>query len=295
MFFEVCTHPPLNVSCPGTPYNIVLSSFRQDMTTASSSTQVVKLNVGGVRYITSKSTLSKLGDNFLTRLLENDENGKLPCQRDDEGYIFIDRNGKLFGIILDFLRVGRLFFSNKIDPRQLQLELDFYGIEPPPEAQARTWQIGWNGMPPTLAETIRDQLEKDTQEAYRLISANRRLFVDKLGTLCRRGWVERGTIAVELLSGTLCRCDTPFQREILREALQISLGIKLESVSYNATTHCLLFSVDWRDTTSDHLSSLLCHWKAEQSLQMPDNETNSTKFVPMPPWYKRVFTMSLET
>ena len=48
---------------------------------------LIKLNVGGVHYSTSTSTLSKYSDSMLGRLV----NGDLPTTKDEDGAIFIDR------------------------------------------------------------------------------------------------------------------------------------------------------------------------------------------------------------
>ena len=60
----------------------------------------VLLNIGGERFETSQATLSKVPRSFFTRLLAN------PSQvvRDSDGAYFIDRDGRLFSLILSWLR-----------------------------------------------------------------------------------------------------------------------------------------------------------------------------------------------
>jgi hypothetical protein len=89
---------------------------------------LVKLNVGGHRYLTTAQTLASRGRNFLVALLENDASGKLPALRDEEGFIFIDRNGAVFGTVLEFLRTGHVFVSPPLTRQQVEVELDFYQI-----------------------------------------------------------------------------------------------------------------------------------------------------------------------
>lgn len=48
---------------------------------------LVKLNIGGYKYVTSKTTLTSKGNNFFTALL----GGQFPPVRDDNGFYFIDR------------------------------------------------------------------------------------------------------------------------------------------------------------------------------------------------------------
>lgn len=91
--------------------------------------EFVKLNVGGKRYITTRSTLSLRGENFFTQMLKHGGSGKIPHETDEEGYILIDRNGKLFEYVLDYLRTGTLICTEKNELRKrVWKELEFYGM-----------------------------------------------------------------------------------------------------------------------------------------------------------------------
>jgi len=61
---------------------------------------IVKLNVGGRKFQTTKQTLVKYPDSMLARMFESD----ITPQLDDEGYVFIDSCGDMFVYILNFLR-----------------------------------------------------------------------------------------------------------------------------------------------------------------------------------------------
>lgn len=63
---------------------------------------IIKLDIGGYRYVTSKSTLFSKGENLFYGLL----GGRLESNISEDGYIFIDRNGRYFEPILDYLRTG---------------------------------------------------------------------------------------------------------------------------------------------------------------------------------------------
>jgi len=89
----------------------------------------VKLNVGGQKFMTTESTLNSKGTNFLTQLIKHEKEGKIGVLKDEEGYIFIDRNGKVFEIILEYLRTGTLVLSAPITQPQLDMEMEFYQIE----------------------------------------------------------------------------------------------------------------------------------------------------------------------
>eukprot|EP01080_Neovahlkampfia_damariscottae_P009736 gene9736-2063_t len=62
--------------------------------------QIVKLNIGNVKYVTTYETLSCAGENYLTSLYQS----KLIPVLDHDDFIFIDRDGKYFEPILEYLR-----------------------------------------------------------------------------------------------------------------------------------------------------------------------------------------------
>lgn len=68
--------------------------------------RVVKLNIGGRKYVTTVKTLRGQGKeiNYFTALLGDQF---APPETDEKGYHFIDRNGSLFEPILDYLRTGK--------------------------------------------------------------------------------------------------------------------------------------------------------------------------------------------
>lgn len=68
------------------------------------SNQIVKLNIGGYKYETTVNTLTSGNPNFFSSLLLND----IPSFQDENGYYFIDRDGKYFEPILEFLRTGEM-------------------------------------------------------------------------------------------------------------------------------------------------------------------------------------------
>jgi len=67
--------------------------------------RVVKLNIGGRKYVTTvKSLRGQMGENNYFTALFGDQFA--PPETDGKGYYFIDRNGSLFEPILDYLRTG---------------------------------------------------------------------------------------------------------------------------------------------------------------------------------------------
>jgi len=88
-------------------------------------TGIIRLNIGGHLFVTTKSTLLSRGENFFTPLL----NGKLNSHKDESGAFFIDRNGKYFEPILDFLRHGDLVVPTDLSLSLVLKEANFYSID----------------------------------------------------------------------------------------------------------------------------------------------------------------------
>merc|ERR1711862_858430 len=88
--------------------------------------QYVKLNVGGYLHYTTIGTLTK-HDNMLRAMFS----GRMEVLTDSEGWILIDRSGKHFGTILNFLRDGDVtpLPESRREILELQAEAKYYCIE----------------------------------------------------------------------------------------------------------------------------------------------------------------------
>ncbi|XP_059506998.1 putative potassium channel regulatory protein isoform X2 [Stegostoma tigrinum] len=90
--------------------------------------QPLKLNVGGMIFETLPDTLAKVPSSKLSRILVESE-PTIP-QTGAREY-FIDRDGSLFGYILDFLRTSELLLpSGFCDYDSLRKEFEFYELDP---------------------------------------------------------------------------------------------------------------------------------------------------------------------
>jgi hypothetical protein len=89
---------------------------------------IVKLNVGGVSYATGVDTLTREKDTFFTALFS--EQWKI--ERDDnDKSIFIDRNGKLFTYILEYLRtdlVPKDVMKNESLHKSVLIEAEYFRL-----------------------------------------------------------------------------------------------------------------------------------------------------------------------
>uniref|UniRef100_A0A8C0G477 Potassium channel tetramerization domain containing 11 n=1 Tax=Chelonoidis abingdonii TaxID=106734 RepID=A0A8C0G477_CHEAB len=87
----------------------------------------VTLNVGGTFYSTTLETLTRFPDSMLGAMFR----GPRPARTDRRGHYFIDRDGKAFRHVLNFLRLGRLDLPEGYSELALlRAEADFYQIRP---------------------------------------------------------------------------------------------------------------------------------------------------------------------
>lgn len=85
--------------------------------------KLIRLNVGGKWFSTSRQTLLSFPDTVLARLALNAE-----CEK--QGYYFIDRDGTLFEYILNFMRNKNSLLPNNDDERRrLASDAKFYGLQ----------------------------------------------------------------------------------------------------------------------------------------------------------------------
>ncbi|XP_078389853.1 BTB/POZ domain-containing protein KCTD21-like [Cetorhinus maximus] len=91
------------------------------------SLEPVSLNVGGTLYTTSSETLTRYPDSMLGAMFK----GQLSSRRDQAGNLFIDRDGKPFRHILNYLRSSHLDLPEGYrELRLLKREADFYQVGP---------------------------------------------------------------------------------------------------------------------------------------------------------------------
>ncbi|KAJ7313254.1 hypothetical protein JRQ81_004537 [Phrynocephalus forsythii] len=101
---------------------------------------LVTLNVGGKLYSTTLETLTRFPDSMLGAMFR----GPQPALTDSCGNYFIDRDGKAFRHVLNFLRFGRLDLpEGYAELSLLRAEADFYQIRPLLEALRRLEAERW--------------------------------------------------------------------------------------------------------------------------------------------------------
>ena len=84
------------------------------------------LDVGGGRFHTSTDVMQRHGPHLLSGLAS----GEFACERDCEGYVFVDRDSEWFGTILDYLREDRLWLPRSpVRQRALLREVRYFGVQ----------------------------------------------------------------------------------------------------------------------------------------------------------------------
>jgi len=94
--------------------NVQLTSSRQ-----------VRLDVGGYKYSTTLTTLTADPNSMLAAMFS----GRFPVEKNEEGCVFIDRDGRYFHHILNWLRNGALPpFDSTSEQESLLMEAKYYQI-----------------------------------------------------------------------------------------------------------------------------------------------------------------------
>ena len=89
-------------------------------------TPTINLNIGGRRFTTSLQTLTKDPDSMLAAMFS----GKFEVKPSEDGAFFIDRDGKHFRFILNYLRDGELIVpEGALFLKELEAEAKFYQIK----------------------------------------------------------------------------------------------------------------------------------------------------------------------
>lgn len=88
-----------------------------------SSSEIVKLNVGGKKFQTRKETILNKSDSLLARIIESE-------RVDLNEELFFDRSSKYFPYILDYLRFNKINYKRfkKEELKELQEEVEFYEV-----------------------------------------------------------------------------------------------------------------------------------------------------------------------
>ncbi len=114
-----CNSPSMTLNSPNPleehpVMNIQITSSKQ-----------IKLDVGGYRFTTTITTLTADPNSMLAAMFS----GRFPVEKNDEGFVFIDRDGQYFSHILNWLRNGTLPpIESHLEREYLLVESKYYQI-----------------------------------------------------------------------------------------------------------------------------------------------------------------------
>ncbi|KRZ14271.1 BTB/POZ domain-containing protein KCTD5, partial [Trichinella zimbabwensis] len=130
----------------------------------------VRLNVGGRTFLTTRQTINRFPDSFLSSLCE----GLLPSDMDSENAYLIDRNPDYFTPVLDYLRHGKLIINKHLSEEGVLEEAEFYNLP---------------GLIQLCKERIayRDQHNSKNKFVYRALQCNDREVASLLSSMSD-GW-----------------------------------------------------------------------------------------------------------
>lgn len=87
--------------------------------------KIIRLNVGGTHYEVSRDTFERCKGSMLASLVSNTwKEGNY-----NDGPIFIDRSGRLFEYVLNYLRTNKVYLPPSVSKAAVEEELLFYGID----------------------------------------------------------------------------------------------------------------------------------------------------------------------
>ena len=120
----------------------------------------VELDIGGTRYVTSRSTLRSRPGSMLDALFS----GRHAVIEEEDGSVFIDRDGSAFGHVLAYLRDGVVAAGCEDDARllgRLKRDFDYYCIE---LVEERTMVLAVGGFDPSDNNAVSTMERYDRQQ-----------------------------------------------------------------------------------------------------------------------------------
>jgi len=150
------------------------------MTAVASASDIIRLNVGGQIFTTTRMTLTSVPESVLGRMF--DTNSPFPPARVLDGAFFVDSNAEVFSVILDYLRYKTVIIPPGIPPRALQEQARYFGLDEliqEIETKKLSSRIRINAGG-TIFETTRETLMKQPNSCLTQLTAasNSEIFLD---------------------------------------------------------------------------------------------------------------------
>ena len=92
--------------------------------------EFVRLNVGGVIFITTLTTLKSCPESSLSKMFSSDNSSYRDILKDESGAFLIDSSPAMFGYILDWCRYKQLILKeNTVDLNSLEAVADYFCLD----------------------------------------------------------------------------------------------------------------------------------------------------------------------
>lgn len=109
----------------------------------------IVINVGGMRYETTRHTILTYPESLLARMLSPENLCLLRFEGVQNNEIFFDRNGKLFEYVLDYYRNGsEVILPSGVSPKAVERELMYFGLDVPSITYSHTGNFNNSDTPP---------------------------------------------------------------------------------------------------------------------------------------------------
>jgi len=126
-FFEFGATSLGSISCTATMTETEVYATQVDHDQVQEPEERVVLNVGGTRYEVLPSTLTRYPNTLLGSLFDSKNINRM--KPDKKGEYFFDRNAKVFDIILNFYRTGKLVVPTDLPYDLVREELNYFKLE----------------------------------------------------------------------------------------------------------------------------------------------------------------------
>ncbi len=203
---------------------------------------IVTLNVGGHQFMTTIATLSQF-DGPLRAMFS----GKFDAHKMNDGSVFVDRDGSVFGIILNYMRSSAVDIPPSLSVSQVQTELDYFFYKPP---KVDVEEVHAEEVPPSGCELFKNTL------CYHMLAA----FAEPLNACMQKG--------VAIISGTIHPrySTTPVQAPfvtgesdlvvLISEPPYISEGIHGTLVFYYGQPGVICYPKVWRHVAESQIGTI---------------------------------------
>lgn len=235
--------------------------------------EIVNINVGGTRFMTSRQTLMREPSSLLGRMFDIDSSLK-PAAMLDDGAYFLDRDPKKFEIILNYLREDELAMMSKTNLINLKIEARYFQLK-------------------NLEAEINIRLDK--MEVYKFIRGDKCFVV-------RKSYFQG--VPFEAIVDYMCEGKeineafanfaNPIKASFDNETITLSMNCMLSTcfqLYIRTVRNHLVFHYKYVWVKATHININICGWlfKVETELALKDERSNFSRC-----WYDKHYGMWME-